>query len=209
MKDWKPTRVVALGDWIDASGYSSFASEEEFDQLIEYQEGNDLLDRFLGPGDYYLEGNHEQRWRRPGNLPKRYRRLLDPRYWLHIKERKLKWIPYSRHSVLRIGKLAFVHGFATNKYASASEAQVFGNVVHGHTHRIQRFTVPSGGETATGYNIGCMCRLDPEYASTYLGAQAWQHGFGFAYIQKSGNFDFTQVRIGGKKVFINGKEYTA
>lgn len=205
-EDFKPHVTIAMGDWVDGTPMSTYAKDVAlFDQLEEFEAANELLDLFKP--QVFIEGNHEHRFRRP-TWPQDIRRLLDPRRWLHLRKRKIIWVPYSsfERDVYRVGGLAFVHGFATNQYAAAKEASRFGNVVHGHTHRVQSLTVPAPYGRVTGYNIGCLCDLHQEYAAVRH-PNGWCHGFGFGYIYKSGHHSFTIVRLEGDRVTIEGKEY--
>jgi predicted phosphodiesterase len=205
-KDFKPQLTIALGDWIDGTYVSTFPKDiEQFDQLDEFESGNELLDRFKP--QVYVEGNHEQRFRRKGIVPQGYRRLLDPRRWLNLKKRGIRWVRYSSYDkdVYKLGKLSLIHGFACNLHAAAKTAQRFGSVVFGHTHRIQTFSTTHAGNSCTGWNIGCLCNLHQEYAETR--GHDWHHGFGMGYIYKSGNFTFNTVRLIGDRVHIEGKEY--
>lgn len=206
-KDFKPHITIALGDWVDGTPVSSFAKDVQFyDQLDEFDICNAVMDE-LQP-DVYFEGNHEERFRRQGNLPQDIRRLLDPRLWLHLDKRGVQWVPYSAFTrdLYTLGNLTFVHGFACNQYAAAKEASRFGNVVHGHTHRIQRITIPQNKGKATGYNIGCLCDLHQEYAAVRH-PNGWSHGFGYGYIYRSGNFSFNIAHIEDEYVHLEGKRY--
>lgn len=208
-KDFKPDIVIALGDWLDATSVSSFASDTtpDTDMLHEFEVCNELLDIFQPT--YFLEGNHEHRLRRAGAVRQDHRRLFCPKHWLKIKERKIKWIPYSHfeRDVLTLGKLNFIHGFACSQYASMKEALRFGSVVHGHTHRIQMLSPPHATYKWTAFNIGCLCKLEQDYVETRQ-PHGWAHGFGWGYIYKSGNFTFNIARLIGDTVHLNGKEYT-
>lgn len=208
-RDLNPDFTVFLGDIIDGTHVSTFATDAgDFDTLDEFESGNELLDMFQPT--HYVAGNHEHRFYKPGNVPQGYRRLLDPRRWLSIKKRGIKWYKYSHYKkdLLRFGDLTLVHGFACNQYAARKEASSFGSVVHGHTHRFQVLTVPHAVHKWTGYNIGCMCDLEVEYAET-RSPHGWSHGFGYGYLYKSGKFSFHPVLIRGNRVMINGKEYKA
>ena len=151
-KDFKPHVTVALGDWIDATSFSTHAKDvEDFDQLDEYVEGNILLDRFQPT--HWVDGNHEHRLFRPGNIPQTYRRLLDHRKWLYLKDRGIKYYPYSSHDkdILKFGKLTLIHGFSASQYAAMRAATRYGAVVMGHTHRIMTVQPPHVTHKHTGF----------------------------------------------------------
>lgn len=205
-EDFKPHETVIIGDFIDATAISTYAHDikEGADQLHEFEMANDLLDK-LKP-QVYMAGNHEERFYR-SNVPQDYRRLLDPRRWLNIKKRGIKWYDYSsyRKDIHRIGNLNCIHGFGFSKHIAYQNALKYGNVVFGHTHRFQTHTIGRSEGNVTGYNIGCLCDLEASYAGT-RDPHGWAHGFGFGYLYKSGNFSFTPVHL-KKKTHILGKEY--
>lgn len=205
-KEFKPHITIALGDWIDGYHVSSYGADiKTHDQLGEFEIGNDLLDRF--EPDYFLEGNHEQRFFR-ATIPQGYRRMLDPKHWLHIKERGIKWIPYTNDGkhLLTLGDLAFHHGFAWNQHVAAKTSQKFGSVVFGHTHRQQIYEHPHIRQTVVGYNIGCLCDKHHGYAGVRE-PHGWAHGYAYGYIYKSGKFTVNLVRLEQEAVYIDGKRY--
>ncbi len=205
--DWKPNKTIILGDLIDADAVSTFArGEVKVDQWEEYARARQILDEFKP--QVLLEGNHEQRFRRPTNIPWALWRIVDPYIWFEIHKRNIQWVPYSNqpNKVFRLGKLAFIHGFSCNEYASKNEALAFGCVVHGHTHRISQFQPKASYTSHTGFNIGCLCKLDLEY-QTSGPPRGWAQGFAYGYIFKSGDFSLYQVRLIGDEFVIEGKVY--
>jgi hypothetical protein len=156
-----------------------------------------------------MEGNHEERFRRPGNVDWALWRLVEPTYWFELSRRNIQWVPYSNRDkdIYRIGKMSFIHGFSCSEHAVKMEATSFGCVVHGHTHRIAMFQPRACGVAHTGFNIGCMCQLDLDYASTGR-PRGWAQAFGFGYFFKSGHFSFYIARLIGKEFVIDGKVYS-
>lgn len=205
--DFKPHLTIQLGDLIDAECAATFAYvPKPLDQLDEYLAMRELLDQFKV--QVLLEGNHEERFRRPDNMRFDLWRMLSPQYWFELEKRKIKWVPYSnsKHDLFRIGHLTFLHGFSCGQYAVADEARAFGCVVHGHTHRIAQFQPRHAYESTTGFNVGCLCKLDLAYQRTGK-PRGWAQGFAFAYIFASGGFSLYQVRLIGSRFVIEGKEY--
>jgi predicted phosphodiesterase len=206
----KPDIVVILGDLIDATAISTFPKDvEKFDQLDEFESGNQILDDLSGKHKiYFVLGNHEQRFYRPGLIPQATRRLLDPLRWLNIKKRGIKWFPYSHFDkdILRFGKLAMVHGFGFSQYATMKAAQRFGHVVTGHIHRIQVLQAPHVKENCTGYCIGCMCKLDQSYVAC-RDPHGWKNAFGIGHLYRGGGYSFNIAELSGSKVHINNREY--
>ena len=207
-EDFKPDITLALGDWLDVSAAASFARDvEDFDTLNEIEACNELLDRFKP--DVFFEGNHEYRLRKAGNVHQEIRRLLDLQYWLDLKKRRCKWVPYSHRSLYQVGELTFIHGFASGVSASRKEAQRFGHVVHGHTHRLGIASEPTAYGPSFGYNIGCLCDIKSLDYIQSKSPPGWTNGFGYGVVRKSGKHQFHVVAIGEnqKQIRIEGKTY--
>lgn len=213
---FKPNVVINGGDFIDGTYISTYPTDlKEYDTLTEFEVGGDLLDKLqdssrIAPGAKFiqLEGNHEQRFRRPSLVPQHLRRLLDPKKLLQVKKRGIKWLPYSRQpqNVFRLGKLGFIHSFGHSKYVAATNAQKFGHVAFWHTHRMQVIAHPYYEEPWFGWNLGTLAKLDMSYAETW-DPGAWCNGFGFGRVYRSGNYELYPVRLTNKQVHIMGKEY--
>jgi len=205
-KDWKADEVILLGDVLETESIGRFASpyaqhtlEDEFDLA------NDFLDK-LSAKVVYLEGNHEYRLRDDRYVPQQLQRCLSVSKNLHLNQRKIKFIPYRNDCWYKVGKMKFIHGFCCNMYAAKAEAETYGCVCHGHTHRIQSYQPRHAFHKNTGFNIGCLCKLDMDYQARDR-ARGWAQGFAFGYFFKSGNFSFYQVRLIGNQFVIEGKEY--
>ena len=206
-KDFKPDITIFLGDLIDADAVSAFAStERDYDQADEFYIAGEILDKFKP--QVLLEGNHEQRLRRPGCVPWELWRMVEPKKWFAVKKRKIQWVPYSnrKKDLFKIGKMTFIHGFCCSQYATRAEAEAFGCVCHGHTHRVMTYQPKHAYERNTGFNIGCLCKMDLEYQTTGR-PRGWCQAFGFGYFLRSGNFSFYTARLIGETFIINGKTY--
>ncbi len=206
--DWKPHRTIFLGDLIDATAVATHAKgKTTVDQLGEYEQAREILDRFRP--QVLLEGNHEERFRRPGCVPWELWPLLKPSMWFGVKKRRILWVPYSNleRDIYRIGKLSVIHGFRTNEFAAKAEAMSFDCVVFGHTHRLQTVQPKHGYHKHTGFNIGCLCRLDLEYEKTGP-PRGHAQGFAFGYFFRSGSFSLYTARLIGSEFVIEGKRYT-
>ncbi len=206
-KDFRPHRVIAGGDWGNFNWASAkYADEEGVEAKEEYAQIEKRVED-AGVTDY-LAGNHEARVKRiGGGVKKQLRSLLGVQKNLNLTKRGIKFFPYhKKKGVLSLGKLKVLHGFWCNQYAARSHADAYGCCVHFHTHRFQTFTPKKAFESHTGFNIGCMCRLDLPYKEED-GPDGWMQGFAFAYIHKNGHFNLYDVRVVGNVFVINGKEY--
>lgn len=204
--DFKPDIVVAGGDWMNVDQVDSFKNESEIDLKDEFAITKEYLDMF--GVTHFLEGNHEERLRRVGLLDKRLRTMVDLETNLELSKRNIQLYPYHpKRGVLKLGKLKAIHGFYTNKYCAAKTAEAYGCCIMGHSHRFQTYSPKVSEKWSTGWSIGCLCNLNPEWTAKN-GPNGWMQGFAYAYLHKNGNFDLTPVRIIGNKVIINNKEYT-
>lgn len=203
--DFKPDIVIAGGDWQNCDQVSTYPNETDLDIQDEFEQTEELIETF-GVTDW-MEGNHEQRLRRPGSPHRWLRKSLDPVRNLHLRERGINVFPYhKKKGVKKLGKLKVLHGFWCNKYAAATHSLAYGCCAFGHTHRFQTFSPKQAFESSTGFNVGCLSKLDLPYTAAKP-PNGWVQGFAFVYIHKSGQFSFNNVRLIGNNFVINGKEY--
>lgn len=160
LRDVKPTWNVCLGDIADLRALMPVAQYDGNDCVLEeYNKIGAWLDKLADQGTpltHLLEGNHEARTRKAKNTKSALRAILSPQYNLDLRKRGIKWVPYSNNykKILRVRGLTFLHGFNFGAYASAKTASHWGDVIFGHTHRVQTLTVPKGYGYDIGYNIG-------------------------------------------------------
>ena len=204
-RDFRPHVTVFLGDLIDADAISDHAKgSDRITQLREYELAKEVLDQFKPT--VFCEGNHEERFRRPGLVAPELWEILSPKRWFDIAKRGIRWVPYSnrRRDLFRIGKMTFIHGFCTNQYAARAEAESFGCVCFGHTHRQQTYQPKHARWRHTGYNIGCLCKLDLAY-QTKGRPRGWCQGFGHGiFEERTGNFAFRGERLIGPRWWDQG-----
>jgi len=119
----------------------------------------------------------------------------------------VKIIPFNK--IYKIGKLRVTHGFYTNKYHASKTVDAFErNVVYGHTHDIQFFTKVLSDDVKdfhSAQSIGCLCNMNPDYMENR--PNNWVHGFGVAYFQPNGYFNFYQIVIVNNEFIWNRKIY--
>jgi len=210
IKDWKPSRVIHVGDLGRFDQVSTYPHDKaelslgrEFAKCIEH------LDRF-GVTDMNF-GNHEQRLLRPGLVSEDVRDIYDPVRNLKLEDFNINWRPYdSRPNFggIRLRKLLVIHGFGGGGVNSAADhSRVYGCVAFGHSHRMAIYQPNHALIKSTAFNIGCMCKMDQAYNITQPPA-AWVNGFMFLYLFRSGNFSPYLVRIVGDEIAINDRMYS-
>jgi len=139
---------------------------------------------------YYLEGNHEKRWKR--YLASKASELFgspefDLPIILRLGEFNIQWIPNG--TLVRHGNLNIIHG---NEFKGGGGINVArslylrskANMIAGDKHKTNNNIENTiNGDTIRTYSVGCLCDLNPEYIP--FGHTIWNHGF--AIIERSEN----------------------
>lgn len=138
IKDYRPTRIILLGDTLDClalSGYENsqtlaqrddWATEVEKSAVV-YEAISGVAKRLKVPVDE-LEGNHEQRGSRANNVPVQFQRALEinrvcPRIGKIRTGKNWTVHPYSRpDGILHAGGFVMMHGFGHGTTAGEKDA---------------------------------------------------------------------------------------
>lgn len=146
LREHRPTLVIQVGDWLEASAITEHPSEDVHDHVDEFRVAAEQSRRIRDVvGDVVLvrhEGNHEDRQR---NLNRRVRKVYE---WQRDPVLGPEWshwrtVPYVNgpEGIHRVGPLVTAHGFKTNDRIEAFHlwklaGQLPGDlIVRGHTHR--------------------------------------------------------------------------
>lgn len=176
-KDFKPDIRVHLGDVWDLRNLRSGASEEDKNKSLndDWEMGFEFFsDFFDGAGEnHLLFGNHDDRiFQASRSSSGQLRDYAEDKIKLIKKECRrfgVRTYPYDAAlGVCRIGKLKAIHGYHAGQSAARSHANVYGNVIFGHTHTIESAAVPSL-EPAESRAIGCLCKRDMDYINAKTG----------------------------------------
>jgi len=218
--DW----YVNLGDFLDLNCVSSFAAKQPGTK-----EGQRLVDDFVYAGAFldrhldaarrrnrqcrvtFLEGNHEERIERYGNLLPELKGLADVPRNLDLKARGVKWVrSCSRGQIHKEGNALFHHGLYASVYHARRHADYYGApIYYGHTHDIQEFSRVLHGDdkTIAAKSLGCLCTYDMPWLKGR--PTNWQHALSVFWVFSDGYFQEVTVRI-FKHRFVgptNGKVY--
>ena len=208
-ESFKPVIRVIAGDLWDFSAIRKGASADEQAQGMaeDYEDGVAFANRFFkgGKENHLMMGNHDVRVYDLAGSCDGVRGDLGQRMVMDIeslaRKNKAKLWPYdSRLGVLEIGKLKVVHGYHTGMSACAHHSRIYGNVIFGHVHSIESFQTP-GLNQQEARAIGCLCKLDLDYANRKTGKLRWAHGWAAGYLFEDGTYTLWQIRG------INGKFY--
>lgn len=205
-KDFKPDEVVNLGDLITADQVSRYATDTTVSLKAEFEVAREI-NQELGVTHMTL-GNHEERLQRPGCVQEDLRSSLDPVTNLELVKNKIAYKQYDHtRGVFKFGKLKALHGFWYNQYAARSHVEAFGCCVFVHTHRLQTHQPRHAFQKNTGFNIGCLCKLNLPYIVAQP-PRGWAQAFAFGYFFKSGQFSLYTARLIGREFVINGRYYS-
>jgi predicted phosphodiesterase len=199
LKIWKPPIRIHLGDAFDARPLRKGASEEEKRETIytDFNAGMDFLEQMKPT--VFLRGNHDERIydlaTNGYGMAKEFALDLTSKIEKKLDKFKCPMLPYSkRDGIYELGKLKVAHGYAHGTLAARKMAASFGNIVFGHTHGIQVYSMETV-ENIVGMNIGCMCKLDFNYNRAMLGSLVHRHGFAYGVVDtKTGEFQVFQAQ---------------
>jgi len=204
MDDIKFDGFFILGDYLDCGCISHWNKTRH--KTVEGQRlkqdfiaGNALLDEFdkrlpKGAEKYYLQGNHEK-WLE--DIIEEYPALdglLDLDSALFLEKRGYKYTKYN--GFVHLGRLNLTHGiYAGGNPVKKHIDECKTNILFGHTHTIaeQLSSSPAREIALSGYNVGCLCDLAPEYAKNR--PNCWSHGFALVYVWPNGYFEVDNHRI--------------
>jgi predicted phosphodiesterase len=215
-----PLEIVMLGDHIDCGGFlsqhhtMSYVAETEYSYAEDIQAANEALDSIqrVAPRAeiHYICGNHERRiekWCVNETLRNHkdsdfLMQIFGPQSLLHLEARGIKFYnePEFYHDLpvpgtIKLGKCFFTHGSSTAKNAASVMLKKFGgNVVFGHTHRMDMHVdkVVNVG-TIAAWNPGCLCKPQPLWMNT--NPTSWSHGYAVQQCHSDGSFRHNNVPI--------------
>lgn len=215
-----PDEIVHLGDSIDCGGFLAehhtlgYVAEMDYSYADDVAAANDHFDRLQKAAPrakfHLMEGNHERRVEtycvtkalRSKTDAEFLRSLISPQKLLRLEERGINYYreceKHGESTVpgwLRLGKCWFVHGISTAKHAARAHLdKAGGNVVFGHTHRIDSAhdELPNVGPVAA-WNPGCLSIKQPLWRHT--SPTGWGHGFAVQIVARSGEFLHLNIPI--------------
>lgn len=204
-KDRNPDAILLNGDTIDCHLLSRFIKEPDkrdfAGELKAFKEFFQVLrNQFPKAQIYFKLGNHEERYNHF---------LMMKAGELHgVEEFALENIIKSRAEgieiigekrIIKAGDLNIVHGhefggsiFSPVNIARGLFLRAKVSAMQGHNHQTSEHTETNmNGNIITTWSVGCLSELHP----AYLPINKWNHGAADVEIEKSGEFQVTNVRI--------------
>lgn len=220
-KDFKPDTVIHLGDAWDFKSIRRGASAEEkaCSMLDDYTAGCEWLESvYKGKHDnFFCWGNHD--WRvhdvadgADGPRSDAAQLIIEKSNYL-FRKHNVSTTPFdTRKGVLRLGKMAFIHGYCHSQNAAKKHAETYGgmasHVFAGDLHA-DIFWQTASLDPVICQHIPCMTGLDPDYARKHI--NKLKHSQGWAEIHVQGNTIKYQIIKGNGKgkyqAFSQIKEY--
>lgn len=214
-QDFKPHRIIILGDFVDMFSTSQHRKDPNRNALLETEidtanRALDQLDALGAKHKHYLSGNHEENLERylMDKAPALFNIVYIPAL-LRLKERGWTWTPYRQH--LKVGKVFYVHdtGSAGPLAHIRSRDAFASSVVQGHTHHAGvSYAGTAAGKAHVGIASGWLGKFeDADYAHDIQKRRAWVHAFTIGYMERSGVTHLQLVPIINGKACLNGKLY--
>lgn len=204
----KVNTVILLGDIFDFFNASDFTKDPrtvhpkvEKEVCVEWLET--LRKAFPKALIIFKLGNHEHRyekywWKKAPEMLD----IVDARFENVYQLERLGIICVHNKAQIRASKVTLIHGheFPRNMWGTSPKhpatsywTKFVDNVIGADKHRTDYWPVRTGrGHDKGAWCLGCLCDLEPEYAST---GNQWNHGFGHLTIEKNGDFNMRNLRI--------------
>ena len=214
-------KIVFLGDAMDMTPFSHWVKNMkrtmENKRIADDYKGfnKDILEPLARANPdaefIYILGNHENWAEMYVEYYPQLEGLVEPQHHIKLKDgREITWVEFS--GIYSVGRLNFIHGTKLMKYVAYHTALEYGNVLCGHTHRLQSHAIVNPSlQTGTfkAESIGCLCKTDPDFMKRMRGAKNdWAHAFNVAYVDKlTGLFNDYTIIINDGQFIFNGKKY--
>ncbi len=212
-REFKPDKIVVLGDFADFYSVSSFDKhpKKASDLKWEADDANVGLDELdaLGAGTkIFIKGNHEDRLER--YLCKAAPALIgcvSVDELFRFAERGWQVVDYKKST--RRGKLRLTHDTGTaGQNAHRQSMDAFqASVVIGHTHRMEvSYKGCADGSPTVGAMFGWLGDFEQiDYMQAVKAKRDWVHGFGIGYQEASGVIHLQAVPIVNGACVVAGK----
>jgi len=208
-----------------AMGYVAEVNDQHYTYEKDIAAANQFIDKVqelcFNAEIHYLEGNHERRVQRycvtsakKNKAENQYAeaqhmmRMYGTESVLHLQKRNIYFYQQGQYymglplqAMIKLGKCHFVHGMSTAHHAAKAHLdKVGGNVVYGHTHRMDSYHSKTIGAGSIGaWSPGCGCNPQPLWG--HQNFTQWVHGFGIQVVSSDGSFLHFNVPV------IDGRSY--
>lgn len=210
LKDWGIDTLILNGDMMDVFHLSKHEKiEAKRNWAWELDAGRAMLKhirQFFGDNVriVYREGNHEERFaayiaRKAAEL----QGTIHLNEMLGLSKLGIEWV--NERAKMRAGNMFIDHGheyFGSGGGVNPARSymlKAYDNLIVGHVHKTSSSMVrkPIDGSFLQVYTTGCLCDLNPHYASR----PNWNHGYGELTVEDDGSFVFyNRIIMDGKTI---------
>ncbi len=215
-QDFKPDVLTMGGDGLDCGAASHWnRNKPRLTEGLRLQKDaqeyrQEVLSNLPGRKRRYILGNHEDWVEQFVDANPAIEGLVSIDEMLSLTDDG--WSVYPQGSVIKHGKLHFMHGdtVRSSTYPARYAVDTYGrSIAFGHFHSPQTYTKVSALDTNDvhmGRAVGCLCRKDPGYGR---GApNRWAQGFLVYEVDTTtGGFQATEVNITNGRAIWNGTRY--
>jgi predicted phosphodiesterase len=214
IKDYKPNLIILGGDIIDAVGmHASESMKAEQVKMSWYERDvkylKDFFARLPKVKIVFLEGNHEQRWRRiSAKYPEVFGKTVDLKRDSSIKS--MEYIPYGDYNAFyKVGDMIFHHGTVFPDMHAKQYAYRYApyKSCYGHQHDFQAYSLHRAlvnDHFRYGFSGSCLCKTNPEWKRG--SANRWVNLF--TTFVSDGKTTIPTIHLIEKdKFYYGGKEY--
>lgn len=224
MQTLQPAEICLLGDMVDCGGFLAqhhtlgFVAETRYSFADDVVAANGFLtclqEACPGARIIYLEGNHEhriERWCVTQTLANQKDaqmlfNLFSPKAVLELERRGIRYISQSEmvadvsiRGTFKYGgskiPVYATHGISACKHAAARHVERFGgNIVYGHTHRVDSYIINTVTSSVIGgWSPGCLCQRVRLW--NVFQPDNWSTGYHLQLVSKSGLFQPINVGL--------------
>jgi predicted phosphodiesterase len=217
-KGFKPDIFVNLGDCYDFNATKRHRKLPKIEkdtwslqkELSKVQKAATDMLAIGAKRNVFIMGNHEDNFDRYiADRAPELAGLFDVPELVGLDEEKWEIVGY--RDDIKIGATYYTHecGFSGANAVRQSQAAYGGNVVHGHTHRMDyRIRGNLRGQPHVGASFGWLGDVKQvDYMHRVSKAREMIHGFGYGYILPNGETHLRPAPIVKGKVIVEGKIY--
>lgn len=193
VRDIRPDHIWIVGDFMDmisANSHEPFGDDEDWTLAAEFADANRALDELSAAiGNrpmaelLFVDGNHEDRWRRMkarGGVPRQFRDIFsDVPEELWLKRRGWRYVSPAEQPYHAFREFWVHHGhWYGENHARQHQLRLAVSSIYGHTHRAQVvYSYNARGKIVT---VGLPCARNPQAEWRHPPSQAfngWTTGF--------------------------------
>lgn len=212
--DFRPDKTFLLGDFADNEPLSHWIADNK--RKVDpgsHKKEIEIVNRELdfvqrhSKEVIWLEGNHEHWTELYLDRKPEMQGFIEYPVVCNLKKRGVKWVEINKlHKASK--HLYLTHGISVTEHHAKAHLHKLGvNVVYGHTHRSQVYTINMALQRSIkAFGLGCLCCKKPVFMKNKIAS--WDYGFAVVYVAANGEFNVYPIDIVSGRFYFNGKSYS-